>query len=748
MHNVIVLTKGKSQTGDFRNPQGVGQVSWETIPGKTSGVLPGMVDAPYQDRAWLHGKLKEALYPQGRDLLAEHLGLNHVGNLDAVGAYEGETNPGTQTSIKVPTVNGATMSEEDKKKFNAYAASLGYLLKQDAMAWHVPYHTDDPVKQSGVEVNLGRPLSEQETKDIYGNISKMSGHEDYAPVASPNGVRFLNHEYLGTPNPDFHKMVEHATDATFGDSDETPTLQPFGFHGNYIANDWKENKNGEEYLGHIHSDRPDVLRGIIRQLDRKASEQRYLGQNQKEWYPKVSFKDGARTPDDARQDIALDHYSKERRSVIDPEKMGSAHAGEEKKRGDIIPRSYYYVSGTLPEQRLFGVTSDANGHVKHTVKVPASLYDYASDPEGIYHELKDSGLSGTELTNAYERAIAAKGYDGYSHRNRPDVVAMFRPVRVNEDGTGTMLGSDGKELPIEKKSSGDTKEKKKPVKKSVIVFKGYSPYAPLGVNNQHNKYLNEYLKTDFDPYDYSHHVSDYLHDEDYQAGDRHDEADKAEEDPTTWLEENQHEHPEFKQWLEDKGHRYEGEYHSPAYETLLHRQDVKKPKWLVHFTDEPDHIANQGFKYGHPEFEGLHLTTWKPQEKRFSEPGYNFAYDARNREAHKAALEHLYGEHAVVFPSTGVDTYHTGDHENQHVFWGEGVHPKFIHPVYRNRENGKWEVQDPRNEDRVLSSHNTINDAASWISDNHPMLSNLRAKQMGDIRWKTTKSVIVLRNKR
>ena len=113
--------------------------------------------------------------------------------------------------------------------------------------------------------------------------------------------------------------------------------------------------------------------------------------------------------------IKLDHYSKEKRQVIDPTFMGTGHAGEEKDR-EKVPRSYWYRSGTKPELML-------KNFVKHTWEGDLDLYDVSCDPDGILGDFPDP--------NIWEANIITAGYDGYYNSGfYTEIISVFKKIEV------------------------------------------------------------------------------------------------------------------------------------------------------------------------------------------------------------------------------------------------------------------------------------------------------------------------------
>jgi len=155
--------------------------------------------------------------------------------------------------------------------------------------------------------------------------------------------------------------------------------------------------------------------------------------------------------------------------------------------------------------------------------------------------------------------------------------------------------------------------------------------------------------------------------------------------------------------------------HIELYETprLLPRET-----WLIHFSDNAEEIADKGFEFGTQDMEKLGLTTWSHKEaKKFG--GYNFAYRALEDQHHFKSKQ-LYGDHAVLFQSSGVTGWHSGDNEPQTIFWGPAVRPQDI--VYLHGSGSGWAVRANDRAPAKRSSYFTSDDITAcidWVVTNH-----------------------------
>jgi len=211
----------------------------------------------------------------------------------------------------------------------------------------------------------------------------------------------------------------------------------------------------------------------------------------------------------------------------------------------------------------------------------------------------------------------------------------------------------------------------------------------------------------FDPYDYEYQIGDFIG----------EEVDPSEGEASDWIEQATPEQIEaFKEWT-TRNPSDEG-YYAPIYEALEYRGMETKPKWQIHFTENPVDIADSGFEYGHPEVEGVHLTTHK--RDRNKKPGFNFSFDADGFRYNQSD----YGEYAVLFPTTTMETYHYGDNQYQNIFWGPSVDPKMIFPIHF--EGGEWTVKDW--EEREVHSSEDLNEIINWIQTNWRQLASTREK--------------------
>ena len=144
----------------------------------------------------------------------------------------------------------------------------------------------------------------------------------------------------------------------------------------------------------------------------------------------------------------------------------------------------------------------------------------------------------------------------------------------------------------------------------------------------------------------------------------------------------------------------------PAWFTM-HFIRVVKNEWCIHFTEDADSIAKNGFTGGTEEIENLAYTGAGRQKRG---EGYDFAFLLGD----SGVDFNNYGSEAVIFRTSGVLLLHYGDEQRQVVFWGPNV--KSFIPVVRNY--GDWVVYG--NKGQILMSTSNPSEIADWATNNLP----------------------------
>ncbi len=257
----------------------LGQISWESAPGASTNNLTGFSNLPYQDRQEYHVEASKVfLDDKGSDILAKTIGVLTPNEFEAPGHYMDETNPGSQTEVIIPKAykEGQALDKNTVALVDAYAAAKGLVLGQEAVPWHRPFYTDSSSKADGISVRLGEEgkiATVEETKALSQAANRiasdMAGREinDFNLIGAKEGGRFLNVAFDEKgdkvfTNKQFIDIISKAVNEVFP-GEQTVRLKYFASDGNYIANDWSKNLNGEDYIRTIGQAGPDIQKRVL-----------------------------------------------------------------------------------------------------------------------------------------------------------------------------------------------------------------------------------------------------------------------------------------------------------------------------------------------------------------------------------------------------------------------------------------------------------------------------------------------------
>lgn len=449
-------TKQDTATAKFDFSDGVrrhiGQVSWEARPGRSTGVLPGVNDAPYDQQVEFQQAVQRALLgPNGEDLLAQQLGLLVDGeDLLAPGVWQGEIAAGMQKQIAMAPAKGdggkSSLDDTQKQALDTYAAVLGLLLRQEGVGWHRPFYGSSLAKANGVELRIGNAFTPEQARELWTGLDakfKEAGAQDWENdagiISSPQGIRVVNFGAL-EDNKAFQQLVESVANGLSFEAD----FGVFTSDGNLVSNNWKEQPNGDSYKSRvIAAGRSDllgwagsVLAPRVQQVFDEFS-QRY------DWGDpgSISFSNkpgdglggvyGESGPGARPHAVRIDgtHFSSGQRTSLDGRYFGRGLKGAEQTRlaqatdPRIKERVYFYVNEGK------GITPEAGvGGYAHAATV-GNLYNVQGDPLKLF---KASDLNGSE-----SRVLDA-GYSGY-----------YFPNYVNGQGIAIVLGNASRGIKVE-----------------------------------------------------------------------------------------------------------------------------------------------------------------------------------------------------------------------------------------------------------------------------------------------------------
>ena len=142
-----------------------------------------------------------------------------------------------------------------------------------------------------------------------------------------------------------------------------------------------------------------------------------------------------------------------------------------------------------------------------------------------------------------------------------------------------------------------------------------------------------------------------------------------------------------------------------------------KNQWLIHFTNDADSIAREGFTRGVNEMDKLGLTTHLGDfYKKYG--GYNFAYTIQDYKKHSGTRylqqKFKYGNEAVIFNASGLRLWHHGDEEPQVIFFGNTA--KNIIPI-TGGEDKDWAVRNSKT-NRIIFEDDNFDKVVQWVINN------------------------------
>lgn len=215
----LVARTNESAVRDFSDfmSNNVAQISWESAPSTSAGHIKGYEKTSDENKLTHHTRIKAAMEDaQGRDILIRDAGLLNPGNVSGpTGYYAGDINPVTQDLVGATRTKGRPIGVDERNMIKreqivdvdaatrslieAVAAARALVLVQDQIGWHRPFFTGPVKDHTGIEVSLGRRLTQDDVSGMADNLravlrgAGMEGlAESMALVATKGGVRALN----------------------------------------------------------------------------------------------------------------------------------------------------------------------------------------------------------------------------------------------------------------------------------------------------------------------------------------------------------------------------------------------------------------------------------------------------------------------------------------------------------------------------------------------------------------------------
>jgi len=380
---------------DFMD-QNLSHVTWESAPSKNVAHLNGIEELSPEAKAEYHGLASKALQDKdGNDLLANYLGIMSPGSTDAPGYWQGKTNPASHTMVGTTRVKAALqkpdIDEPSKRLLDVYATAKGLLHKQDGVGYHRPFYNPQVTQANGIEYSFDKDLTDDHIRNIGQSLDGALSGASLVPVSNRK-VRVLNFsgQYEGDQRG-FHKAVDSVMSKATPDT-HTATKRVFASDGNLVENDWKVDRNGENYRQRLSAaGRPDVHEFIssvlaprLEAVDREFAEKYGLKTD-------PQLEQGIRAPQAVQQDVGRGTLGVLGENVPRPRQAFS-------KGGDATPTSQDNPEGMegVPEER----SSDLLGSGRNFT--------------GFFSNIT-SGLTGAPATkDAYKPAFDISGISPFS----------------------------------------------------------------------------------------------------------------------------------------------------------------------------------------------------------------------------------------------------------------------------------------------------------------------------------------------
>ena len=245
----------------------IGQLSFEARPGRTSGVLPGIHTASYEQQLDFQRAVQAAFLDEnGNDTLAQMLGLlvdNRTNILP--GVWRGEVSPRQQQRIVMAPAQGNAgkthVDPAQAEALNLYAAMSGLVARQEGVGWHRPFYKATKRDANGLDIRLGRALTPEEMVALERAVDewmtaqgKSNWNDGLAFISTPTGVRLVS--FGAVDNATLQGDIVQVAESVLPDF----KWAHFASDGDMPTNKWQENPDGQSYIHRASAaGRSDVL---------------------------------------------------------------------------------------------------------------------------------------------------------------------------------------------------------------------------------------------------------------------------------------------------------------------------------------------------------------------------------------------------------------------------------------------------------------------------------------------------------
>ena len=444
----------------------IGQLSLEATPGRSTGFLPGIHDATYEQRAEFLRDMYDAITDEnGVDMVAARLGLL-VGTAPVLpGVWEGDINPSVQLQVAIAQAMGkpGAVADPAKSALNSYAAIIGYLFRQEGVGWHKPIFATAKRDANGIDYNVGRALTDDEAaavERVVDDWMRSNGVRDWSNgmglISTPEGIRVVS--FGAVDNATLQGELKAAIDEAMPDAESLF----FRTEGDLVSNNWRRDADGQGYAQRAGTEGSsdvfewarDVLgprvETVVRRYEKKWGRPQILESEspgdrtgeaarsgagaRQEPAPARRRVDSYASLDEATRGIVREgtpifaaqeprthseravgvHYSRARElTELDPSKYGAGARGAEARRvmgTNLANRTYFYEQTDRDDvptpERIVGTNADNIYRV-----VLDNIYDGSKDPLRLAKAVREE--HGRMDASEFELLVLREGFDGY-----------------------------------------------------------------------------------------------------------------------------------------------------------------------------------------------------------------------------------------------------------------------------------------------------------------------------------------------
>lgn len=382
-------------------------ITWEAIPSK--GVSQDFDSAPFELKKEFTDRSADLIRDEsGKDLLAEQLGIAQPKANAGTGGYGGEINPNRITGLQTT----------DPKKAEAYARSLQYIFRQDAVPWFKPHFSAESVPDSvaGVRFTFEKPL-DSATEQRFFDTLRGGLHPDagYTKL-NPSQVAVVN--FGGADEESFLEALSKLQKES-GDELGIQKGQQFRSTGDYgYVHDWKSDPEGKTFPLPNGSQGGSSLSDWLH--NRRALSEELL----QEYFPKEKVVPSA-------SESALGNFQKSfmKGDTVDPGKV------------DTFFKRFGKVTEDLRAQHL----NDFVDHAQDVSKASENYFGYKAAEDSISSRISQLAQKNKELTNVAqamaERASNGPGSTALNLVKELGLAGAAKAVGVPNPIVGAALGT-------------------------------------------------------------------------------------------------------------------------------------------------------------------------------------------------------------------------------------------------------------------------------------------------------------------